>query len=357
MLRNKLVLYILLLSALSSCVEPFVPDTAKYENSISIEALVTDHPDLPPTVKIAGNIPIRTRTDDAGTILENPVDGAEVYIICDDGNEYRLNNLKPGIYEAADPVFTGEEGKSYKVMIYHDGEVYESGFEKLAASPAIDSISYRVDERKITDDGISVKGYNFLVSTHDELQEPAYYRWIAEATYYYYLPYDADLIYNPPFGRQPYDNSGLKECWRTKNIPGIFITGTEDLSENTIVEEPLHFESQYGDELTYRYRLHVRQLAITPESYRFWKDLDQIINQTGGLYETQPYALQGNIICSSDPSSNVTGIFEVAGVSEEIKYFNKPDEFPVTGYNCTLIEVGTPDYPWFAVDGGTILIT
>jgi len=353
---NKFILYISFIIALSSCIEPFMPDTAKYENSISIEALVTNDPDLPPIVKIARNIPLMTRAEDSTTPGDKPVDGAEVYIICDDGNEYQLTNLRPGVYEAIDPVFTGEEGKSYKIMICHQGEVYESGFEKLVSSPAIDSISYEVDERKISDDGVTVRGYNFLVSTHDDSPDQSYYRWILDATYYYYLSYDADFIYHPPYGMIPYDNSDLKECWGSKNIPGIFVAGTEGLVENSIVEAPLHFESQYGDELTVRYRLHVRQLKITSECYYFWKDMDKIINKTGGLYETQPFRLMGNIICSSDPSSNVTGIFEVAGVSEEVKYFNKPEEFPVSGYNCTKIEVGTEENPWIAIDAGTIII-
>ena len=84
--------------------------------------------------------------------------------------------------------------------------------------------------------------------------------------------------------------------------------------------------------------------------------MDKIINKTGGLYETQPFRLMGNIICSTDPSSNVTGIFEVAGVSGDVRYFDKPDEFPVTGYNCTLIEIGTEDNPWIGIDAGTIVI-
>ena len=353
---NKFILLSAFVMVLPSCIEPFVPETAKYDNSLAIEALLTNDSDLPPMVKIEGNIPLKTSEDDSYTSQGNPVDGAEVFIICDDGNEYQLTNVSPGIYEAVDPIFIGEEGKSYKIIIYSDGEIYESGFEKLVASPEIDSISYKTDERKITDDGITVKGYNFQVSTHDDLTGPSYYRWILDATYYYYLSYEADFIYNPPFGRQPYDNSDLKECWATKNIPGIFIAGTEGLAINSIVETPLHFESQYGDELTARYRLHVRQLKITSECYYFWKDMDKIINQTGGLYETQPFRLMGNIICSSDPSSNVTGIFEVAGVSEEVRYFDKPDEFPVTGYNCTLIEVGTEENPWIAIDAGTIII-
>ncbi|MFO7851506.1 MAG: DUF4249 domain-containing protein [Bacteroidota bacterium] len=353
---NKIILFILFIISVTSCIEPFIPDTAKYDNSIYIEALITDDPDLPPVVKMGSNIPLRTKVDDNNTSDANVIDGAEVFIICDDGNEYQLTSLKPGVYEAIDPVFTGEEGKSYKIMIYYGQEVYESGFVKLKSAPEIDSISYKVDERKVADDAFASKGYNFLVSTHDDSPDPSYYRWIAKATFYYYLPYESDFIYNPPYGLQPYDNSDVKECWETKNIPGIFIGGTEGLTENSIVEAPLHFESQYGDELTFRYRLHIRQLAITSESYYFWEDLDKLINQTGGLYETQPFRLQGNIFCSTNPSSNVTGIFEVAGVSEKVKYFNKPDEFPVTGYICGTVEVGTEENPWIAIDGGTIIM-
>ena len=130
----------------------------------------------------------------------------------------------------------------------------------------------------------------------------------------------------------------LRNCWGTKTISGIFVAETEGLAENRIVKAPLHFESQYGDELKLRYRLRVKQLAISSENYYFWKEFDQLINQTGGLYEIVPYRLTGNIICTSNPSSNVTGIFEVAGVSEKAMYFDTPVEFPVYGYECEAVE-------------------
>lgn len=352
---NNIIIIILAITGMSSCIEPFVPDTAEYENSIFIEALVTDDEDTAPAVKISANMPLKTRDDDYYEPGNRHIDGAEVFIICDDGNEYQLSNVRAGVYKAVDPVFTGEVGKSYKLIIYYDGEVFESGFQKLKPPVPIDSISYKVDEQKVRDDGDASMGYKFLVSNHADAPGPSYYRWMPSATFFYFIPFQADFIWGFS-GLAPYDNSDVKRCWMTQNIPGIYLSTTEGLAENIIAEAALHFESQHGDALSRRYRLQVKQLSITAESYYFWKDLDKLVNQTGGLYETQPFRLDGNIKCTSDPASNITGIFEVAGVSEAVRYFNKPEEFPVIRFSCTKDTIGTESLTWDMLDSGSIII-
>ena len=171
---NKLILLLLFIAGISSCIEPFVPITAKYENSILIEALVTDDPEIPPSVKIVRSIPLETQDEDEEISEQKPVDNAEVFIICDDGNEYMLTNQESGAYEAVNPMFTGEEGKSYKIIIYYDGEIYESDFVELKSSPEIDSIGCEVTEKNETPDGIIDTGYTFNVSTHDDSPGPSY---------------------------------------------------------------------------------------------------------------------------------------------------------------------------------------
>ena len=107
-----------------------------------------------------------------------------------------------------------------------------------------------------------------------------------------------------------------------------------------------------GDELSMRYSLNVRQYKISQSAMTFWENIDQLINQTGSLYQTQPYQVQGNIRCNSDSSYYVAGIFEIAGVSTLRVFVDKPVEFPVVPVRCLLMTVGV-DIPWYMLPAGS----
>ena len=104
-----------------------------------------------------------------------------------------------------------------------------------------------------------------------------------------------------------------------------------------------------------KYSLHAIQLSISESSYRFWYDLNKLINEAGGLYETQPFRLKGNIHCTSDPDVNVAGVFEVAGVSELRVFAPRPTEFIVFSTDCPMDTVGVESFPWSDLEPGSYI--
>ncbi len=347
---SSLIVFIMLISV--SCIESFIPETTSYDDILFIEARVTNDDKLLPKVSVSRSAPIGI---DETPDVRRPVSGANIYIICNDGSEYPFYEYVSGEYLPVDSDFTGETGKSYKLILYHGENTYESNFEKLRYSPSIDSINAVPAKKKKTETDEPVDGLQFFISTHDDNPPPSYYRWILDATYRYNVPFSSTHIYN---GSTPvmYDSWDVTYCWKSYDINGIFISTTEGLIENTVINAPLNFTDQYGDALSLKYSLNARQLSISKQAYEFWSDLDKLINQTGGLYESQPFRLEGNIRCTTDPSVNVTGIFEVAGVSEGREYFLRPSEFKIIRKACTLEQVGTDTLPWSEVPEGTYLI-
>lgn len=345
---SSLFIFISLITV--SCIEPFMPETTSYDDVLFIEARITDDYRMPPLVKISRTAPIGS--DQASA--DYPVSGADVYILSSDGSEYPFYESLSGEYLPVDINFSGEAGKSYKLILYHGGNTYESGFEELLISPPIDSITAAPGTEKRSETGDPVQGLQFYVSTHSDDPPPSYYRWMLDATFKYKVPFIASHIYD---GSSPvyFDSRDIINCWKSYDINNIFISGTEGLTENAIVKAPLNFADQYGDELSLRYSLHVKQLRISRQAYEFWSDLDKLTNQTGGLYESQPFRLEGNIRCSSDPLVNVTGIFEVAGVSESRAFFSRPSEFEILTLNCEMVEVGTESMPWSRLSPGDYL--
>lgn len=349
LLNRKILFVILFLLLLQSCIEPFMPKTVKYDSSIFVEALVTDEAGVLPEVRISKTIPLTNSEENTIPQEPGPVNNAEVLLQCNDGSEYTFDSpesfAQKSIYTLSDPNFRAEPGKSYKIVIYLDGEILESNFQTLVESPPIDSLGYTVKTKKLEEDGETAQGYQFLVSNHNDKPGPSYYRWIPDATYTYMVPYIS--TYRWSAGQQkllPYTSDGARECWKYKIINGIHVASTEGLSENLIIGAPLNFESQYGDELSELYSLHVKQLLISEESYNFWNEINKMVYESGGLFERQPFKIMGNITCTSNLDFSVIGIFEVAGVTEYREFFTTPVEFPVMGNTCDLIEVDTPDY-------------
>ncbi|MFO7851792.1 MAG: DUF4249 domain-containing protein [Bacteroidota bacterium] len=334
-----------------SCVESFIPETTSYDDMLFIEARVTNDDQLPPGVSISRTTPIG---GDQNSGDRRPVSGADVYIICDDGSEYPFYESLSGEYIPVDEYFTGETGKSYKLILYHGENTYESNFEKLLYSPSIDSINAVPTKQKISETGDLVDGLQFFISTQNDSPSPSYYRWILDATFMYDVPHRSSHIYD---GYDPvlHTNRDVIYCWKSIDISGIFISGTEGLIENAVVNEPLNFVDQYGDDLCLKYSLHARQLTISRQAYEFWSDLDKLTNQMGGLYESQPFRLEGNIRCTTNPSLNVTGILEVAGVSEGREFFLRPTEFEILRLVCEQEQVGSETLPWSKLPVGTYL--
>ena len=337
-----------------SCVEPFIPDTSRYTEVLFIECRVTDHTGLPPRLIISRSAPIATQEGDRLTFQPEPVVGAVSQLLGSDGSVFHFLMDSAGYYSLAEP-FAAVTGLSYQLRVEFDGNLYESEFEKLLPPVPVDSLTAKPAVRKVTQDGDVNDGLRFFASNHQSAAGPSYYRWDLEATWQYQVPYEATHKWDG-VNQNPDSNRDIRTCWKTKNIPGIFIASTEGLAENRVSESPLHFESQYGDELTIRYSLKARQYVIGANAFDFWTKVDKLVNQSGGLYETLPYRVEGNIHCTTDPKALVTGILEVAGVSEARAFFNRPPEFKIIPFECFLSEVGTRSFPWFRLPAGSWLV-
>lgn len=349
---NKLILLLTGLLA-GSCVDRFIPETAGYDKVLFIECLLSDAPGNRAVVHVSLSAPIAT--EEGGRLTHKPegLSGALVSLECSDGTIYVCNELQAGTYL---PYlgFKAEAGKSYKLAVEYDHNRYESDFEKIRQSPPIDSISFKPVSKKVSEAGGLIEGYRFYANTHGEGTEPEFYRWAVEATYRYEAPYTASHVWDGKTQIQA-TNREFRTCWKTKLIPGLFISKTTGLNENRILEAPLNFESQMGDELSVRYSLNVKQYMINESAMRFWEEVRQLETETGSLYETQPFRIQGNIRCTTDPSLYVTGVFEVAGYSSARIFVDQPTEFTVTPVRCMLQLVGGLDLPWYRLPIGSFL--
>ncbi|MEA1887413.1 MAG: DUF4249 family protein [Bacteroidota bacterium] len=338
----RLIKYILLIflagSLLRGCIEPYSPDDLEYEQMLFIEARITDEPGVIPCVlfKHASSFSGRDPWDEYVEPVINTSE-ATIYIENTLGQRWYFTeqhsswpfSMSGYYYYLTGTDFTLREGESYMLYIEtQDGYIFESQYEKYLPSPPVEEITYNYETWETDETGEATDGYRFYISSSSEGEDPLYLRWSLDATYSYMVPYIASYYWiNSALVDST--NDGLRLCYMDENIKGIFTGTSEGMAVNRVANAPLHGVSRFGDRLQIKYSLHVKQIRIPSSTYRFWNELKSLLYETGGLYETVPFRLRGNISCVSHDNISVTGLFEVAGVSETRVFVPRPGEFRV----------------------------
>jgi hypothetical protein len=164
-------------------------------------------------------------------------------------------------------------------------------------------------------DGISV-----MVNTHDQTGESKYYRWDYVETWEYHAPFlsaykteNGEVIY-----RQPHEL--VYACYNTVPSTAILVGASVRLDEDVIRDFPLIYIPRVSNRLSVMYSILVQQRVIGKEEYEFWQDLQKVTESVGGLFDSQPYEILGNVHHVTSPSTPVLGYFS-AGYVDQTRIF------------------------------------
>ncbi len=354
----RLIKYLIIIfftgSLLQGCIDPYSPGDLKHEQMLFIEAMITDEQGVVPYVLFKNTYSMS---------VINPWDepfintsGAIIYIENTQGERWYFTEQVGGwgTYHLNDPEFSIQEGESYMLYIEtQDGYIFESQYEKYLSSPPVEEITYNYETWETDDTGEATDGYRFYISSRSEGEDPLYLRWSLDATYSYMVPYIATHFWT---GDTLLDttNYGLRLCYMDEVINGIYTGTSEGMSINRVAGAPLHGVSRFGDRLQINYSLHVKQIRIPSSAYRFWNDLKSLLYERGGLYETVPFRLKGNISCVSHDNIRVAGLFEIAGVSETRIFVPSPGTFRIVTDRCKQDTINL--FEWNQLPAGSWII-
>ena len=164
---------ILCFIGICGCLEPFNPNIPDSQNDfLIVDGIITDRPG-PYTVKI-----LKTNSFNEESEF---VSGAEVSIEERDGLTERLVESSTGVYETNS--MQGVIGNSYKLNLNYNGQQYQSTWETIYASPAIDSIYFQAETRGTTDKENDQNGLQFFVDNHGAENGIRYFRYEWEETW------------------------------------------------------------------------------------------------------------------------------------------------------------------------------
>ena len=335
------ILFILLIA--SSCVDPYWPDLkTSNSNTLVVDALITDNPD-DQQVKLSISSPL----NDQHFI---PVDSATVNVKDDLGNNIPFHFSGDGLYTPDN--FTGIPGRSYKLLInMTDGNQYESDYQTLQTVEPFDSVYYSIDDMPTTDPTVNIEGAQFYID-YPSNNTDTYYLIQLEETY----EYKPDLrLYYMDTGDGPEIASVPQplKCWKTSLINKFFISRSLVSGNAPERSLPLHFVPFDTKQFSVRYSLLIKQIAVSEEIYNFYYEINQQ-NNSGSLYASQPYTIQGNVHCITNPGEKVLGSFVAGSIYQKRTFYNSPAKGHFTYDVCDPVTDG-PSLGGIMAAGGTLL--
>jgi hypothetical protein len=303
---KRLIDYIatfLLIIITGTCSEPYTPEISKYENLLVVDGVITNETG-PCTVKLSRSF----KYNDTEGIPERQ---ALILIKDDQGNAVPLLEASPGIYQTTDQNFKGIIGRQYQLYIQtSDHQVWESEDVELKKVPEIQNL-YAEFEKKPGELG-NEEGFQVYIDTYDPDNQTRYYRYDFEETWEFIVPYPS--YYFVENNLLKFRQEKVGNCWKTISSDEIIVTTSENMQSDIIKRFPVHYVSTASNRLGIRYSILVRQYSLSRESYVYWKQVKDVNQDLGTIFDKQPAQIRGNIYNVNDPEMPVIGFFEATCV-------------------------------------------
>jgi hypothetical protein len=203
--------------------------------------------------------------------------GAEVALHDENGlvAVFEESDEQPGVYRSD---YVGQVGVAYHLRIRTpDGKRYASIPELLKGVSPITAIYYEFRQATLFQE----EGYYVKIDSYEPEGPGDYYRW--------------RQFINDTLNNRPID---------------ILVVSDQFVDGNDIIGFEINFQPlKLGD----RYR--VEQMSISRRAYEFFFLVREQTAFVGGLFDTPPAPIKGNLYNVDDPNEQVLGFFGASGVS------------------------------------------
>jgi len=310
---NKSIVFVntIILFFVCSCIDPFTPHVENIESQrYVVNGVITDQEGYQVV-----SISLTTQLENPKYI---PLTDCDVKITVNDQDVLTLSEFEDGKYRVwigSDNLITGT---TYRLkIITQSGVEIESEVEKMPDCPDIDSVYYDREDLQTNDPNKNIKGIQFYIDLNGSNTDCRFYRWELDETYEYHVPYPAEYYYDGSLKRIHPPDYSKRICWKTQKIKNIFTLNTQNTVNNTYKRHPLNYVDNLTPRLQYGYSLQIKQYALSETAYVFWEQLSNNSNERGGLYETQPLPIRGNMINITNPNQKILGLFSASSVKSK----------------------------------------
>jgi hypothetical protein len=227
------------------------------------------------------------------------------------------------------------EGRNYQLYFRAQGYgTYESDFQTLRKSSEPGEIGYEFENIETDLIGEEIPGLKFYADVSLDPSNTIYYKFDILETYKFRTAYDEIfVIRNGVMSDLPADSLN-QVCYITERNPGIYLLSGKNLGDIELERFPLHFVSNRQPHLLLGYSMELRIMTLSEEAYNYWNNQKNVLEESGGLFETQPPSNITNIYNIDDNEEQVLGFFGVSSVSSSRIFIQERilDEYEVLPY-------------------------
>lgn len=318
---------------ISACVEPYDLDYDQTKRLIIVDGVLSDNPKNSQVITLRESIPTGSRN------FYTPLLGAFVEVIVNDAERYRFTEVGDGNY-AKPPELIITEKTQYRLEFkLSDGRSFVSENESFSATSPIDRVYKQLEVEGIRQSVGYAPAHAIYVDTQDKPGRGNNYIWswklferqiVCESCTNgrYFIdrrtgvgacrdestPLQTEIFFND------YRCDG--DCWQLfyntqiNAMSDTYVDGNPILGR-LIAKIPIY---QYGGAL-----LEVKQQSVSPSAFRYIKLLTEQSQNNGGLADTPPAALIGNVRNVDNPTEAVGGYFMVASEAYNLFWLDRAD--------------------------------
>ncbi|MFO7655576.1 MAG: DUF4249 domain-containing protein [Bacteroidales bacterium] len=325
----RLLKHWLLIVLVTGCIEPFSPDIKESPKLLVISGKITN---------LEGyhyiDISWSSSYDDPIIIRER---NCNVTVFDDKGNVFQYQEYTPGHYRCwlAQNYLT--VGTGFRVeVVTNEGKVYSSQYDRMEPCPGIENITHEVKTIEADDPILnSVKGIQLYIDTEASEKEVTNLKWEIGETWEYHASYFISDFYDGKINfMDGLVSDSLRVCFKSRGVNDIMTMSTKNYASGKINKAPLTFIAHINEKLGFKYSALVRQFSLSDSAFEYWSKMQQNMQGAGGIYDTQPIRIIGNIRSVSDHEENVLGYFWATEIKEKRFFFKNTGAFPVENFKC-----------------------
>jgi hypothetical protein len=330
-LKKKNRIAILTIAALVSvgaaaCVKPFTPTVVSSSNNyLVVEGLINISDST--YIKLSRTVNVYTAT------TVKPELKATVTIESNTGASYLLTELGNGLYSA--PNYNLSAANQYRVRVKTStGSTYLSDFAATKVSPAIDSLTWAVNNNQL----------QIFNNTHDPNNATHYYRWSFTEEWLFHTDFNSNITTDGLNVRYRLPSESVFQCFGGDVSTSIGLGTSVQLSSDVIRRAPVTSLASTDPKIGIRYSIQLSQYALTPDAYTYWTLLKTNTENLGSIFDAQPSASIGNIHNIANAAEPVIG-YVSAGTVSKLRIFIDKSQLPkswIATFNPPLTDCG-PD--------------
>ncbi|AUD03602.1 DUF4249 domain-containing protein [Spirosoma pollinicola] len=318
----------------------------------------------------------RSKSDPlTGRFGSRPITKAIVEVVVDSAQIVPCHETVDGSYQLPSD-FKGQIGHAYQLRFtLSDGTQYASNQQIIQAVPPINNVTSQFNPKSIFPalGGYYTAGHDLFIDVNDPADARNYYRWdwklyekqewcktcykgvyaiygdittqLMEApppggNFYLYISGNTKLLEDcyyeltpPPYSlRNPvpeytYDYNCRGQCWEIIYSHDFNLFSDQYSNGGVILNKEVAQIPFYDHNPGL---VDVRQSSLTPDAYRYFQLFQQQTQNTGGLADTPPSALAGNVHNVANDREAVVGYFTASAVASFRYWLDRKDAYGVS---------------------------